>query len=346
MKVKRILAGVTSGLMSVCSLVQAFPLAAECADTTYTANGGYTIAEIEKAEVKPHASLSRIVIPSSYAGTTQTVTLSLEGADKKWSSALISVYYDKRLELVKNEFGDPSYKKGAASQFLNMMLVKEDKDSASLGNAWGGLAVTGASTSDNGLDGDVVTIDFKVPANAKPGDVYPFDIAYKSNPNGHSTFTNTANDAEGRLMQAYFFTKGIYDPVYNGNFAASAEDIARVPALANIDSGFDGYIAIEDDPHLIVTADSANQKTTVSWDSNSSGASLFLKVTDSKGNTVFSKDSSDTSASFDVSLTAGTYKAALTDFSNNVFDSFEFKVGDTGKWSYCSKLPTKARCPL
>jgi len=340
MKVKRILAGVTSGLMSVCSLIQAFPLAAECADTTYTANGGYTAGEIEAAEIKPHASLSKIVIPSSYAGTTQNVTLSIEGADKKWASAFISVYYDKRLELVKNDFGDPSCRKGNASQYLNIMHVKEDNDSAVLGNDWGGLAVTCSSVSDNGLDGDIVTIDFVVPKDAKPGDVFPFDIAYKSTPNGHSLFTNSANNETGKLMQAYLFTKGIYDPVYNSNFAASEEDIARVPDLAKIDSGFDGYIAIEDDPHLIVTSDSANQKTTVSWDNNSSGASLFLKVTDSKGNTVFSEDSSDASVSFDVSLTAGTYTAALTDFSNNVFDSFEFRVGDTGKWSYCSKLPT------
>lgn len=220
------------------------------------------------------------------------------------------------------------------------MLVKEDNDSEVLGNDWGGLTVTGTSTSNNGLDGDVVTIEFKVPENAMPGDVFPFDIAYKSTSNGHSMFTNTDNDEEGKLMQAYLFTKGIYDPVYNSNFSASGEDIAKVPALANINSGFDGYIAIEDDPHLIVTADSAKQKTTVSWDSNSSGASLFIKVTDSKGNTVFSEDSSDKSASFDVSLTTGTYTAALTDFSNNVFDSFEFKIGDTGKWSYCSKLYT------
>lgn len=340
MKVKRILAGVASGLMSVCSLVQAFPLSAESADTAYTANDGYTAGEIEAAEVKPYASLSKIVIPSSYAGTTQNVTLSLKGADKKWASASISVYYDKRLQLVKDVSGVPSFSKGAASQFLSAMLVKEDNDSEVLGNDWGGLTVTGTSTSNNGLDGDVVTIEFKVPENAMPGDVFPFDIAYKSTPNGHSMFTNTDNDEEGKLMQAYLFTKGIYDPVYNSNFSASGEDIARVPALANINSGFDGYIAIEDDPHLIVTADSAKQKTTVSWDSNSSGASLFIKVTDSKGNTVFSEDSSDKSASFDVSLTTGTYTAALTDFSNNVFDSFEFKIGDTGKWSYCSKLPT------
>lgn len=326
--------------MSVCSLVQAFPLSAESADTTYTANDGQTAGEIEAAEVKPYASLSKIVIPSSYAGTTQNVTLSLKGADKKWASASISVYYDKRLQLVKDVSGVPSFSKGAASQFLSAMLVKEDNDSEVLGNDWGGLTVTGTSTSNNGLDGDVVTIEFKVPENAMPGDVFPFDIAYKSTPNGHSMFTNTDNDEEGKLMQAYLFTKGIYDPVYNSNFSASGEDIARVPALANINSGFDGYIAIEDDPHLIVTADSAKQKTTVSWDSNSSGASLFIKVTDSKGNTVFSEDSSDKSASFDVSLTTGTYTAALTDFSNNVFDSFEFKIGDTGKWSYCSKLYT------
>lgn len=62
--------------MSVCSLVQAFPLSAESADTTYTANDGYTAGEIEAAEVKPYASLSKIVIPSSYAGTTQNVTVS------------------------------------------------------------------------------------------------------------------------------------------------------------------------------------------------------------------------------------------------------------------------------
>mgnify|MGYP003179650585 CR=1 FL=1 len=44
-------------------------------------------------------------------------------------------------------------------------------------------------------------------------------------------------------MQAYTFKKGIYSSD-NPTFTATAADILKVPALANINKTYDGYIAI------------------------------------------------------------------------------------------------------
>ena len=44
-------------------------------------------------------------------------------------------------------------------------------------------------------------------------------------------------------MQAYTFKKGIYSSD-NPTFTATAADILKVPALANINKTYDGYIAV------------------------------------------------------------------------------------------------------
>ena len=51
-------------------------------------------------------------------------------------------------------------------------------------------------------------------------------------------------------MQAYTFKKGIYSSD-NPTFTATAADILKVPALANINKTYDGYIAVCSDNLLL-----------------------------------------------------------------------------------------------
>lgn len=51
-------------------------------------------------------------------------------------------------------------------------------------------------------------------------------------------------------MQAYTFKKDIYSSD-NPTFTATAADILKVPALANINKTYDGYIAVCSDNLLL-----------------------------------------------------------------------------------------------
>ena len=85
---------------------------------------------------------------------------------------------------------------------------------------------------DYGKSGVMWKIKFKLPDDAKDGDIYPIDVCYTKG----SLFTNTKNDQQGKLMQAYFFTQGIY----------SKENPSTDPYLIKAGATFaDGYIAID-----------------------------------------------------------------------------------------------------
>ena len=55
------------------------------------------------------------------------------------------------------------------------------------------------------------TIDFIIPENAEPGEVYPIGIAYVDDDIAYDTFINSENDDAGKLQMTYVFTKGIYN---------------------------------------------------------------------------------------------------------------------------------------
>ncbi len=96
---------------------------------------------------------------------------------------------------------------------------------------------------DYGVDGTMWTLTFTIPADAEEGEVFPLDIVYQSAGTTKDAFFDVDRTEAGMLMEAYAFTQGIYSPE-NPTFAASAEDVAKCPNLANIDSTYDGYIAI------------------------------------------------------------------------------------------------------
>jgi len=190
---------------------------------------------------KPNLTMDKIVLSQSEAaGKTITVNLSVSGADLAYAPTGLHIYWDSRLTLANDSHGRPMVKRGDALEYLSG-ISKEDTTASQYG--MDGYFVCTAGSGNYGMDGVMWSFTFILPDNAKAGDVYPFDIMYKSTQYAHDLFTNATDNANGKNMQAYVFTKGIYSS-NNPTFIASSADIAKVPALKNINKTYDGYIAI------------------------------------------------------------------------------------------------------
>lgn len=190
---------------------------------------------------KPHLTMDKIVLTQSEAaGKTITVNLNVSGADLAYAPTGLHIYWDSRLTLANDSHGRPMVKRGSALAELGGLSKEDFSETA---NGMDGYFVCTAGSDNSGADGVMWSFTFILPDNAKAGDIYPLDIVYKSNPNASDLFTNVKNDANGKNMQAYVFTKGIYSSD-NPTFTASSADIAKVPTLANINKTYDGYIAI------------------------------------------------------------------------------------------------------
>ncbi|HBB71922.1 MAG TPA: hypothetical protein DCZ71_04870 [Ruminococcus sp.] len=217
-------------------------------------NKGFTADQIAASAVKPKTDVTKVVLPKTAAGTKQKVEISVNNVDGQWASSGIHFAYDSRLAIDKNaRTGAINFEKGSASADLDMVSIKAD--TANFTGDWAGFFITTACQNNWGGNGVIVSFDVTIPSDAKPGDIYPLDIVFKSKSDAVDRFANSASLSEAsRLMEGYFFTQGIYNPESNNNFAAPAADIAKVAGLANINAGYDGYIAIEDDIPETTTA--------------------------------------------------------------------------------------------
>lgn len=203
---------------------------------------GYTDKGNANAAInKPNLTMDKIVLSQSEAaGKTITVNLSVSGADLAYAPTGLHIYWDSRLTLANNQHNLPMVKRGSATQSLSGV---SQRDYSNTENGMDGYFVCTAGSGNFGADGVMWSFTFILPDNAKAGDVYPFDIMYKANANARDLFTNATDDTAGKNMQAYVFTKGIYSSD-NPTFTAPSTDIAKVPALTNINKTYDGYIAV------------------------------------------------------------------------------------------------------
>ena len=206
---------------------------------------GYTDkGNADMAINKPKLTMDKVVLKKSEAaGKEITVNLSVSGAELAYVATGLHVYWDSRLELKKDDHGWPMIKRGDATQYLSGIDMH---DTSELSRGMDGYFLTTSGSGNDGLDGVMWSFTFILPDDATIGDVYPMDIVYRSSANAHDLFTNVRNDTNGLNMQAYAFTKGIYS-ADNPTFTANANDIVKVPALANIDKTYDGYIAVGSD---------------------------------------------------------------------------------------------------
>ena len=237
-----------------------------CAVSMNVSATGYTDKGNADAAVnKPKLTMDKVVVTKSDIDNNKevTVNLSVSGANMAYASTGIHVYWDPRLKIAENpKINIPMVNKGDALRYLACGLPTKDPTAAQQG--MDGCFMATAGSGNYGLDGVMWSFTFILPDDAKTGDVYPIDIVYKSNAAAHDLFINSESNTAGYNMQAYAFTKGIYSSD-NPTFTANPEDIVRVPALANINKTYDGYIAVCSDNLLLgdancdgkVTADDA-----------------------------------------------------------------------------------------
>ena len=211
---------------------------------------GYTDkGNADMAINKPKLTMDKVVLKKSEAaGKEVTVNLSVSGADRAYASTGLHVYWDSRLKLKTEANNFPMIERGSAINYLSCGFPTHDPTAAERG--MDGYFLVTAGSNNYGLDGVMWSFTFILPDDATIGDVYPIDIVYKSNKSACDLFINRECNTNGYNMQAYAFTKGIYS-ADNPTFTANADDIVKVPALANIDKTYDGYIAVGSDNLLL-----------------------------------------------------------------------------------------------
>lgn len=216
-----------------------------CAVSMNVSATGYTDKGNADAAVnKPKLTMDKVVVTKSEINNNKevTVNLSVSGANMAYASTGIHVYWDSRLKIAENpQINIPMINKGDAIKYLAYVTPTKDPTAAQQG--MDGYFMATAGSNNYGLDGVMWSFTFILPDDAKIGDVYPIDIVYKSNKNASDLFINREANTDGYNMQAYAFKKGIYSSD-NPTFTAEANDIIKVPALANINKTYDGYIAV------------------------------------------------------------------------------------------------------
>ena len=224
---------------------------------------------------------------SDIAGKTITCTLDVSGANLKYASTGLHVFFDSRYELVLNEKGKAATK-GAAIEDIMPAAPKEDPTAP---EGFKGFFVATAGEEDAGLDGTMWTFQLKVPEDAKKGDVFPIDIIYR-NEGAEDLFINKAVDEDGCNMQASAFVKGIFNE--DRAFGASAANVEKVAALANINTTMDAYVAIADEEPVETTATTATAAPSTTTTA-ASGATTSAKASSStKASTTAAKDAPKT----------------------------------------------------
>ncbi|MBR1592130.1 MAG: Ig-like domain-containing protein [Ruminococcus sp.] len=205
---------------------------------------GLSEEEILNSSVKPVITVTKKVLKPDEITYPCEVTISVfvNGADGKYASTGIHLFYDKRLSPKRNNNGKIALVKGKGAQYLNMMF---DEDNTRISEGMNGIFAATSADDNDGMDGEFFSFDATLPEDAEKGDVFPIDIVYME----YEYATDVFIDVYKRNipMQAYLFTRGIYNadnPVSNS--WEYANDVKKCAALADIDTSCDGYIAVAD----------------------------------------------------------------------------------------------------
>jgi len=212
--------------------------------------------------IKPTLTASKLVYDTAaeIAGKNVTIEFTLDGAAQQYSTTGIHFQWDDRLTVVPNPVGLYA-ESGAALKYA-------DQSTAENNGKNGVFVASGAQSDTRGANGVMWTVEVKVPADAKAGDVFPIDIYFDTageNARGDlfRKQSDKAETQESKLMQAYFFTQGIN---------SSQTNPSTDPVLVNApktDSTFttapifaDGYIAIKAKDNTPETTTTAPPVTT------------------------------------------------------------------------------------
>ncbi|MBE6864067.1 MAG: hypothetical protein E7495_05810 [Ruminococcus flavefaciens] len=145
----------------------------------------------------------RIGLEPEYSkGKVQRVYFSMTDATEPVSSIKFHFFYDTRLKVKPDSNGNYITARDGLNGFTTGSAMVEE----------GQLVFYATSSTDKLLSaGCIFTVDFIVPENAEPGDLYPFGLAYVNDGIATDTFINSAKDDAGKLQMTYVFTKGIYN---------------------------------------------------------------------------------------------------------------------------------------
>ena len=163
--------------------------------------------DIPDAESGPVIKMSNT---EAKPGEIADVTVSVTGADQKWSMCGIHITYPDVLEcqLMDQEELTVKYKLGKATElnsgFVAMDWQKNLPDEL-VRNKQRSVFFTTLFSENSGQDGDIATFYFKVPTDAQPGTVYPLSYFYMES----DLFRNFENDMS--------FEKYAFEHLENGS---------------------------------------------------------------------------------------------------------------------------------
>lgn len=131
-------------------------------------------------------------------GKVQRIQCYVSGAERKVNTVSLHILYDTRLTPIMK-----------IDRYVNLgdaLCAFASVD----GNFEPGVLELVATNNINYLfDGTMFYVDFKLPDDARPGDVYPIGIRYENHDVTYDLFYNSEQDYEGRLTMAHIFTNGI-----------------------------------------------------------------------------------------------------------------------------------------
>ncbi len=139
--------------------------------------------------------------PECVQGKVQRVYFSVHGITEPVNMVRFHIFYDTRLKVKMNSDGKPVTNGKSFKDFTTDSVLIEE----------GQIVYYAYSETASSENGSIFTVDFIIPENAAPGDVYPFGIVFAENEAGPDLFINNAQDEAGRLQMTYVFTKGIYN---------------------------------------------------------------------------------------------------------------------------------------
>lgn len=180
------------------------------------------------SDIKPTLKIDKLEVPASAAGTKQRVALKISGADGKYCTSSFLVNYDNRLAVNEE---DLSF--GEAASELSIQIKRKTVD--------GAISLGAIGDGNVGQDGVYAYIDFTIPADAAPGDLYPIGIDFHINAATNDCFTDSFDSPEGQLMQSYLFTNGIE----NGYIKIVEDEPVQsddTKAYVSIHTPEDGYV--------------------------------------------------------------------------------------------------------
>ncbi|MDD6060445.1 MAG: dockerin type I domain-containing protein [Ruminococcus sp.] len=256
-------------------------------------NNGFSSEEIMDSAVKPTLSVSCIELSYEEAilNPVQELSISVSGADAKYSVTGIHVYWDEKLTPITNDNG--FYAQGGEA--IDLLLK-------SYYNLENGFFAATSYFSDIGRDGEMYTFKLELPKDIKGGEIFDVSIVYEENDICGDLFTNALDDENGKLMQAWTFTKGIK----NGYIRIAA------PATSTTSTSTTASTTTTTSTPTTTTTSTTTSKTTTSTTTSNTTTSTTTSKTTTSTTTPKTTTSTTTSKTTTSTTTSKTTTSTTT----------------------------------